>query len=93
LSRSRSGQNVYFTINLFDPAWPADERKDDHPGECLELTVGVEFRTAGPANLSEFYVQADPTDGGGGAIVRLPDRKLRVIPSSPSTPTMRQPKT
>ncbi len=52
-----------------------------HPGECLELTVGVEFRTAGPANLRDFYVQADPPDGGRGDIVRLPDRNLRVLPS------------
>jgi hypothetical protein len=51
-----------------------------HPGESYVLTLNVQFRSTGPANLSEFYVQVNPATGRP-ILMRLPDRPLRVVPS------------
>jgi hypothetical protein len=51
-----------------------------HPGESYVLTLNVQFQAAGPANLSDFYVQVN-TANERRLLVRLPDRPLRVVPS------------
>jgi hypothetical protein len=50
------------------------------PGESYALTLGARFHSPGRANLSEFYVQVNPTVGRP-ALVPLPDRPVRVVPS------------
>jgi hypothetical protein len=56
------------------------------PGESYTVTVGVQFREPGPANLNEFDVQVKP-DGDQptpelweGVLVQLPARSFRVVP-------------
>jgi hypothetical protein len=69
-------KRVHINTDLFNQAVTL------RPGENLVLTLGVSFRSTGPANLCDFYVQANnPADQNLNTLVRLPERPVRVLPS------------